>query len=188
MSQEIYNVIIDGFSALATISAVIVALFANKNATRQMREALKIQEQNKNVELFDKRVFIIEELKKTDINFQELEVYIKLLYNKKIVEEFTKLLECNNRKSNIENDLNYFKFLAQADDKTYGIYEKVQEIECISGEWSKQIEEEYEENIRKLSIYAQDEQGNYRQYEYKSLSKELDNVSKKFLNMKNCLV
>lgn len=41
---------------IATAVAVIVALFANRGAKKQLASALKIQEQSKNVSLFEQRI------------------------------------------------------------------------------------------------------------------------------------
>ncbi len=58
----IFADIISLLSAAGTIAAVIVALFANKKATKQLTVALKMQEQNKNVELYQARKSCIEKI------------------------------------------------------------------------------------------------------------------------------
>lgn len=52
----------DELAACATTIAVIVALFANKKSTKQLKYALKMQEQSKNIELFEKRVALTESI------------------------------------------------------------------------------------------------------------------------------
>jgi hypothetical protein len=49
-------------AACATTVAVIVALFANHKSTKQLKYALKMQEQSKNIELFEKRVTLTESI------------------------------------------------------------------------------------------------------------------------------
>lgn len=48
---------------IATVLAVIVALYSNRKATKQLKSALEIQEQSKNVGLLDKRIELTEKIR-----------------------------------------------------------------------------------------------------------------------------
>lgn len=48
---------------IATVLAVIVALYSNRKATKQLKSALEMQEQSKNVGLLDKRIELAEKIR-----------------------------------------------------------------------------------------------------------------------------
>lgn len=53
----------DELGVIATVLAVIVALYSNRKATKQLKSALEIQEQSKNVGLLDKRIELTEKIR-----------------------------------------------------------------------------------------------------------------------------
>ena len=56
--------IISFISTIVAFVAVIVAIAANKKASQSLNYSLKMQEQSKNIDLFEKRVAVIDEIKK----------------------------------------------------------------------------------------------------------------------------
>lgn len=81
------STIIELFSSLATIAAVVVALYANHTASKDLKAALKMHEQLKGVELLTERVNLLQRCKKAERRFEfdwfddeELELYINVLF------------------------------------------------------------------------------------------------------------
>lgn len=70
--------IINTVSTLCSLSAVIVALFANFSASKALNCSLKMQEQSKNIELFDQRIGVIDSLRQDNM---PSETRITLLFN-----------------------------------------------------------------------------------------------------------
>lgn len=70
--------IINTVSTLCSLSAVIVALFANFSASKALNCSLKMQEQSKNIELFDQRIGVIDSLQQDNM---PSETRITLLFN-----------------------------------------------------------------------------------------------------------
>lgn len=81
--------IISAATAIFTFLAVIVAVISNRNANKSLKYSLKIQEQSKNIDLYDKRLGIIKSINKFDINTIE-RLPIVLLFDESIVEIFDK--------------------------------------------------------------------------------------------------
>ena len=57
------GVIVTAVSAIVSVVAVWVAICGNRKATEQLEMSSEIQEQSKNVELFDKRMGLLEKIK-----------------------------------------------------------------------------------------------------------------------------
>ena len=97
-------------SAIATTIAVVVALWANRKTTVQMKDTLRAQEQSKNIELFDKRVKIIHNIE-TDQEVSDLEV--QLLFSDQIVAVYREFKELKLKKYGYNRDLDTYKFLIE---------------------------------------------------------------------------
>ena len=81
---DIASFVVEVVGVIATVAAVIVALVANKKATDSLKLSLKIQEQSKNVDLYEKRLALFEKIKsKTNLSHH---TEVNLLFNKKIIE------------------------------------------------------------------------------------------------------
>ena len=74
---------------IATVAAVIVALVANNKSSKAIKMSLKIQEQSKNVDLYDKRLALYEDVKN---NKNVSDVSVKLLFDKKIVKSYDEMI------------------------------------------------------------------------------------------------
>jgi len=95
----------DELGAIATSAAVIVALAANRKATKQLRSALKMQEQSKNVELLDRRVDMAE---KIQLNNTVPELTLQLLFDEEILKHYQMWRTHITEKVYAENDLQNF--------------------------------------------------------------------------------
>ena len=86
---------------IATVAAVIVALVANNKSSKAIKMSLKIQEQSKNVDLYDKRLALYEDVKN---NKNVSDIAIRLLFDKAIVNKYEKMIlyRKNQRKSNLD--------------------------------------------------------------------------------------
>lgn len=73
---------------VATVGAVIVALFSNHSAKKQLLAALKMQEQSKNISLLEERMKIAEAVRTGGV---VSETSVKILYNSGILESFQEL-------------------------------------------------------------------------------------------------
>lgn len=74
---------------IATVAAVIVALVANNKSSKAIKMSLKIQEQSKNIDLYDKRFALYEDVKN---NKNVSDVSVKLLFDKKIVKSYDEMI------------------------------------------------------------------------------------------------
>ena len=73
---------------VATVAAVIVALFSNHSAKKQLIAALKMQEQSKNVSLLEERLKVAEAIRTGEAVSV---ISVKVLYNEEIVKDFQEL-------------------------------------------------------------------------------------------------
>jgi hypothetical protein len=122
----------DELAACATTIAVIVALFANHKATKQLKYSLKMQEQSKNIELFEKRVALTESaIKGGSISSMAL----RILFTDEIDAQYQKICNLEVQYKDAQYDATVFfeaMRLTDADGYTNnGIKEKIQEYESV---------------------------------------------------------
>ena len=99
---EVASFVVEVIGVIATVAAVIVALVANKKATDSLKLSLEMQEQSKNVDLFEKRIAIIDEIQNKE---KSSERHLILLFNKEIYNLYKTMLEYSNEKLKAEQDL-----------------------------------------------------------------------------------
>ena len=131
---DIASFVVEVVGVIATVAAVIVALVANKKATDSLKLSLKIQEQSKNVDLFEKRIAIINKLQ-DDKEISERT--LMLLFNKKIHQEYKTLIEYAVDKSIAEQDMSVLKFALTISDGEGGYTSPFAELE----DYERQLEE-----------------------------------------------
>ncbi len=92
------SLIINAVSSIAMVSTVIVALCANKQSNKQLQSALQMQEQSKNIDLYEKRIEIIKLINQFNLDMeleeiQMLQIKIKILFNnnEEILDKFNLL-------------------------------------------------------------------------------------------------
>lgn len=164
-------------SAVATAIAVIVALWANRKTTLQMRDTLRAQEQSKNLELFDKRVRIIQSI----IANQEVsDLEVQLLFNKEIVSIYENLQELKHEENAYRDDLETCKFLIDVACEQYNQPSPLHEI--AQAKWiMEQLDypqdkvAEYEKlcNDNEVSSSYGSDNNECRTYNYKTISDKI---------------
>lgn len=75
----------DELGVIATVFAVGVALYANRKATKQLKSALEIQEQSKNVSLYKERIELMQAIQS---NKDVFEPSLKILFNDEICNHY----------------------------------------------------------------------------------------------------
>ena len=108
--DTIFNII----GVLVTAAAVIVALYANHKATEQLRKTIEMQEQAKNVELFDKRVGLIKTVQ-SGKTVPELE--LRLLFNGDVVKKYEEWQKCVEEERPSFENLEWFAMVANGKDE-----------------------------------------------------------------------
>ena len=88
----------------ATVVAVIIALCANHKATEQLQKTIEMQEQSKNVELFDRREKLVRDIQSGE---GVPEISLKLLFNEEIVLMYKKWRELAMEERVAEGELSY---------------------------------------------------------------------------------
>lgn len=88
-AMDVINFVIDIVVAVATVFAVIVALVANHKSSKAIKISLKIHEQSKNIDLYDKRLELYEDVKN---NKNVSDIAVRLLFDKKIVNIYEKMI------------------------------------------------------------------------------------------------
>lgn len=98
---------------VATVAAVIVALFSNHSAKKQLIAALKMQEQSKNVSLLEERLKVAEAIRTGEAVSV---VSVKVLYNEEIVKDFQELQDLEGEYNEAASDeLVFFDALKETD-------------------------------------------------------------------------
>lgn len=95
----------DELGVIATVLAVVVALVANKKASEQLKSALEMQEQSKNVGLLDKRVELAEAIQSGK---SVSEMTLRVLFNDEIVKHYKAWKNYLTKKVYAEHDLDRF--------------------------------------------------------------------------------
>ena len=110
-NRECFSMTIDIIGTIATVAAVIVAIVANYKANQSIKYSLKIQEQSKNIDLFEKRIAIINEIQENDTT--DL-ISLELLYqeDKEIIESYGQLQKLVQIKKSLEYNLNIFEVMS----------------------------------------------------------------------------
>lgn len=119
--SDIINVI----STFVAFIAVIVAIVANCKASKSLKYSLKMQEQSKNIDLFEKRVSIIEEIKQKD---KTSKLELELLFNDCIVKEYKIMLECFNDYLNVSYDIDVYRKIIMDTDGVGGYISPIEEL------------------------------------------------------------
>ena len=120
----------DELSAFSTTAAVIVAIISNHRATKQMRLALQMQEQSKNVQLADARIAIIDKLRAKEAIS---ETTLQILFNQHILAEYQQWKAFLSLLQGAESDKKlYFQLCREKDERgnyTNPTQSKIEEFE-----------------------------------------------------------
>lgn len=90
---------------IATVLAVVVALAANRKSSKQLKSALEMQEQSKNVDLLDKRVELAEAIQSGK---SVSELTLRVLFNDEIFKHYKAWKDHLTKKVYAEDDLEKF--------------------------------------------------------------------------------
>lgn len=179
-------------SAIATSIAVIAALWGNRKTTVQMRNSLRAQEQSKNLMLFEKRVKIIQSVE-ADQEVSDLE--IQLLFSDYIVSIYKNLKKLKFEKDSYCSDLKTYKFLIEDVYDELGIVSPLPEIEKVKLimeelEYPQDKVEEYVKLCREHEISSTfgSESEEWRTYNYKTISDNIDNTQNSINRCRDNLV
>lgn len=131
---------------IATVLAVIVALCANRKATKQLKSALAMQEQSKNVGLYKERIEIMQAIQSNSAVF---EPSLKILFNDEICNCYKAWRKHLSEKASAEHDLGTFFALSRTPDGEGGHINDVQntihqyEIDMSRPDCPRKIIDEY---------------------------------------------
>lgn len=165
-------------SAIATALAVILALWSNHKTTQQMRDTLRIQEQSKNLELFDKRVHIIHTL---EIGEEPSALEVRLLFNQDIVNTYNDWKKLKAEQKSYRNDLKTYEFLiseaCEAQDKPSPLHD------IHSAKWIMEQSDFQEDKVKAYEDLCNDNEisssygspnDEWRTYNFKTISDSIN--------------
>lgn len=178
-NQEAISFVIDTLCMVATVAAVIVAICANKTSSKSLKYSLRVQEQSKNVDLFDKRVLLAEDLK-SGKSISELS--LKLLFDDEIFEEYEELKKVYQEKKAFEHDMSVYIQNVREADGAGGYYNPVEDITALEAKMesygeTEESKKEFEELCKKHQNYYS-ESGNpedSKWYNYSEISQCIGN-------------
>lgn len=108
---------------IATALAVIVALYANKKSTQQLKSALEMQEQSKNVSLLDKRIKIAKSIESDKfVSDFVSEMTLEALFKDKIFSQYEQWKTCSEKRKQIEEELQKFDRQNMMSDSEGAVY------------------------------------------------------------------
>lgn len=165
---------------IATVFAVVVALAANKKASEQLKSALEMQEQSKNVELLEKRVDLAEAIQsKKSVS----ELTLQVLFNKEILEHYRAWKNHLTEKVYAEHDLERYYNEVKEPDEEGGFKSDVENtLERYIADMSrpdcpKEICDEYEKYCSEHTVYLPDgETGVSTPYNHSEIETRIGNA------------
>jgi hypothetical protein len=125
----------EAISSIATAAAVIVALASNIEAKKQLKSALEMQEQSKNVGLFDRRIEMSECIQ---AGKSVPKLSLRVLFNDEIVRHYNAWQTYLSEKRTAEHDKNRFFALCREKDREGG-YIDLSSIRQTIGEYEEKM-------------------------------------------------
>jgi len=114
----------DELGVIATAFAVVVALVANRKATKELNSALEMQEQSKNVGLLDRRIELAENIQAgKPVSVLTLQV----LFSNEILTHYIAWQTHLSELKQAENDMNLFFFAGRVEDDEGGYANSVRD-------------------------------------------------------------
>ena len=184
--SDIFNFIISLLSAIGTIAAVWVAILANKKSNQQLVSALKIQEQAKNIDLFDKRLELIDNI--TQYGKAPLRE-LKLLFNSdsKIIKKYMQLSNIKKEIKSAEADLYSFQQMAKKKDGVGGFSSEIEDtitnyrVQISQADCPDTVVKEYIDYCNLNSFLSTDEDtGTIKELNYNEILSRLENSEDKY--------
>lgn len=186
--MDVIGFVVEIIGVIATVAAVIVALRANKKADDSIKKSLRMHEQSKNVDLFEKRVELIEELKHSN---KISEVKLQLLFDKDIIKKYNKFKKCLENISDVEHDIFVYQDVVKTPDGEGGYTSPLDEILDLEDKLERhnflaEGVKEFEELCKKHEItYCEFDEP--KVYNYKEMRDRLADANKELLHEKETL-
>lgn len=167
-------------SSILTLLALFVAVRGNFLASKALKDALKIQEQGKNVDLFEKRVALLDEIDKGNLEACKKRKYeIDLLFDDEIDRQVKQVVKCMDALHSAECDMAVYEELSIKDDGFGGQYkdiaeEKSAEMKCCTCDDTQAYNEFAALCKRKEKWYSPyPEVEEYKTYNYQEISERI---------------
>lgn len=191
-NKECISLVVDILGTIATVVAVIVAIVANCKANQSLKYSLKMQEQSKNIDLFEKRLAVIDEIEK---NTKTSKLHLGLLFNSAIASEYNKMLELGDEYAAAYHDLNVYSDAIEVMDGEGGYTSPMAELEDaerILDELGYPVDKvkSFEALCVKYQIsYSESgETKDIKVYNYKELSEKIASTTRLFDEQKKVLI
>lgn len=178
---------------VATTAAVVVALWANHSAKKQLNAALAMQEQSKNVSLLDKRVEVADNIR----NDREISITaLKVLFNPEIEKKYSEIIEWQKKVNDAANDeWTYFEAVKTSDGEggfLTGVRDKIAEYEMYLSrpDCPENIEESFRQYCKEKEIFysATGFSDDRKTYNYCEITERKQNATKKVNEIKQTLL
>lgn len=117
--------IINVISTLMAFAAVVVAIVANYKSSQSLKYSLKMQEQSKNIDLFEKRIALINDIRERNSTDA---IALTILFDHAVVNAYNELQQKILIKSNIEHDLSVYEHICRVPDGEGGYISPIEEI------------------------------------------------------------
>ena len=193
-NKECISMIVDILGTIATVAAVIVAIVANCKASKSIKYSLRIQEQSKNIDLFEKRVSLIDEIQKegkTD------KMVLELLFQEKneIVEAYNELQKLISTKNDLEYDLDVYEAVCKNSDGEGGFVSPVDDMKFFESQL--EMSGYPEDKVKEFEKLCSDNQITYSEtgkpedakvYNYLDLSNKIGQINTSIENQKKNLL
>lgn len=184
--------IINVISTIVALGAVIVAIVANCKASQSLKYSLKMQEQSKNIDLFEKRVAVIDEIKK---NIKTSKLHLDLLFNDTIANEYKVMLKCWHDNEDAYHDLNVYSNAIKVMDGEGGYTSPMAELtdaeemlEKLNYPTDKVKDFEALCNKYQITHSESGEAKDIKVYDYKELSDRIALTERQFKDQQNALL
>lgn len=173
----------DELGVIATVVAVIVALVANRKSSKQLKSALEMQEQSKNVGLLDRRVETAEAIQSGK---SVSEITLQVLFNDEIVKHYKAWKNYLTKKVYAEHDLDRFYaafresdgaggYIPGAKDKFEQFMSDMSRPDC-----TQQVFDDYEKYCSDHVVYLPDgEDGKSIPYNHSEITDRISDATTK---------
>ena len=192
INMEVVGLIIEALCMIATVVAVIVAIVANKTSSKSLKYSLKVQEQAKNLDLYEKRVDVVEEIEK---NNQTSQMSVKLLFNESIMRLYNEFQACLVDKRCAEDDFEVYEYVMKKQDGDDAYTSPIAELMHYESlleqyDYPENRMKEFEELCTKNQIVYSEtgRQEDYKVYNYMDISKKIGETNRKFNEKKAALL
>ena len=173
--MDYISLCIDILSAVATTAAVIVALLANKKSNEQLKKAIQMHEQSKNISLFEKRLSLLDTMLNAGtapiLSLDEVEI----LFNNKIKTYFKDKIEHLQKKETVEFDMGEYISILSESGMIGGNTQSIKQL-FVEQELKAEEYEDYKEQYLQFCQKHELNKGG-RVYNFNLLSEEIGRIN-----------